>query len=83
MDEPVEEAAHLAEVAVARLECVAVEAAQVGVEMVRLEPAWVGREALILGDAQEATERLAVGADRVRRLALDLAAQEIEVDQGG
>ncbi len=48
-----------------------------------LQPGGVLREAFVLGDAEKAGQRLAVGADGVGRLAFDLAAEEVEVNEGG
>jgi hypothetical protein len=73
MNEPIEEAAHLAEVTVARLEGVAAEAAEIGIKMVGCEAGGIEGKAFVIGDAQEAGQRLAVGANRVGGLALDLA----------
>jgi hypothetical protein len=51
--------------------------------MRRLEASRVQGEAFLAGNAQEALERLPVGVNSVGGLAFDLAAQEVEVDQGG
>ena len=80
-DQPVEEAADLPEVAVAGLQGVAGEAAEVGVEMGGGDARDVAGEALFPSGCGEAAKGLAVGVKGVVRLALDTAGGEVEVDE--
>jgi len=71
--------------AVPRLQArsVAADATQVGVDVDRGDGPNALRKALLPSDALEKGQGLPVGGDSVRRLALHLAPQEVEVDEAG
>ena len=80
-DQPVEKAADLSEVAVAGLQGVAGEAAEVGVEVGRGDARDVAGKALFLSGCGKAAQGLTVGVKGIGLLALHLAAEEVDVDE--
>ena len=57
------------------------EASQVGVEVGRGDAGDVAGEALLLSDSRKPAQGLAVGVKGVGRLALHLAAEEVDIDE--
>ena len=81
LHQPVEEATHLAEIAVAGGVRVADVAAEIGIEMGGLYLVYVLRKALLASDPEEPSERLAVGARRPWGHTFDFAAEQVELDE--